>query len=80
VKVLEESGQCAMSVADRNSTPTQVSEECSNSHQGSPHFFAVPRNKRIKSAENLSEKKRNEPIKRAQAGGVWEKVEYRLDE
>jgi hypothetical protein len=34
----------------------------------------------FRGAENLSEKNRKELIKRAQAGGVWEKVEYRLDE
>jgi len=47
---------------------------------GIPSFFAVPCNKRIKSAENFSEKNRKEPIKWTQAYGVWEKVEYRLDE
>jgi hypothetical protein len=47
---------------------------------GIPSFFAVARNKRIKSAANFSEKNRKEPIKRARAGGVREKVEYRLDE
>src|SRR5215469_10307248 len=47
---------------------------------GIPSFFAVARNKRSKSAANFSEKNRKEPIKRARAGGVREKVEYRLDE
>jgi hypothetical protein len=47
---------------------------------GIPSFFAVPRNKRIKSAENFSEKNRKEPIKWPLACSVWEKVEYRLDE
>ena len=63
-----------------NGTFTHLVREEGVAGSGIPSFFAVSRNKRIKSAENLSEKNRNEPIKRAQAGGVWEKVEYRLDE
>jgi len=45
-----------------------------------PSFFRVSSNKRIKKAENLSEKNQSQPIKCAQAYNVQEKLEYRLNE
>ena len=48
--------------------------------QGSPHFSRYRAIKESKVRQIFSEKNRKEPIKRARAGGVREKVEYRLDE
>jgi hypothetical protein len=50
--------------------------ECRRDPQASPHFSGMLSNKRIKKAENLSEKNRNAPIDGEDRHERPERVEY----
>src|SRR5215471_14357761 len=53
-------------------------DKCGRRAQASPHFRGVVSNKRIKKAENLSEKNRNPPIDGEDRHERPERVEYWL--